>query len=536
LTEAADPNGIVLANLPAGPTERRIAFAVALALLIIAIVVAPFASVQLPRSDAWIPITNTYIFVADLVTWVLLISQFDIVRRPALLVLASGYLFTAVMAVPLLLTFPGAFTPSGLLGAGLQTNGWLSAFWISGYPLAAICYAALKNREPGALVSHGPTRTGVAVSLAVSIAIVLVLTWIATAGEPYLPKLFLDRSRSTVNLREVGALLLLLNAVALLLLWLRRRSVLGLWLMVVMCGSIANALVGWILTPGRFSLAFYAGRSFLVITATVVLIVLLTETMTLYTRLAVSILAQRRERESRMMTMEALAASIAHELNQPLVAVVANGGAGLRWLNRPVPDLAEARASFRQIVRDGHRAAQALESIRSLFRVANQERSPIFINAIIREVIELAGAELRSGRVLVLTDLAADLPMMSGSKGQLQQVILNLVTNAVEAMRPITDRARVLKVSSTFVSGQGVLIAAADSGTGVDPKNIEGLFDAFFTTKPNGTGMGLAICRSIVEAHGGRLWAAPNEPHGAVFRFTLPVDDESSPDSVPSPS
>jgi Membrane-associated sensor, integral membrane domain len=159
LTEAADPNGIVLANLPAGPTERRIAFAVALALLIIAIVVAPFASVQFPRSDAWIPITNTYIFVADLVTWVLLISQFDIVRRPALLVLASGYLFTAVMAVPLLLTFPGAFTPSGLLGAGLQTNGWLSAFWISGYPLAAICYAALKNREPGALVSHGPTRT-----------------------------------------------------------------------------------------------------------------------------------------------------------------------------------------------------------------------------------------------------------------------------------------------------------------------------------------------------------------------------------------
>jgi hypothetical protein len=320
LTGAADQTGIVLANLPAGPVERRIAFAVALALLGIAAAVAPFASVQLPRSDAWIPITNTYVFLADLVTWVLLISQFDIVRWHALLVVASGYLFTAMMAMPLLLTFPGAFTQTGLLGAGLQTNGWISVFWVSGYPLAAIGYALLKNKEPGALASHGSTRTGVAASFAVSIAIVLVLTWIATAGEPYLPKLFLDRSRAAVDLRYIGGLLLLLNAVALLLLWLRRRSVLGLLFMVVLCGSIVNALVGWILTPGRFSLAFYAGRSFLVITATVLLIVLLTETMTLYARLAVSIFA--REREGRMMTVEALAASIAHELNQPLAAVV----------------------------------------------------------------------------------------------------------------------------------------------------------------------------------------------------------------------
>jgi signal transduction histidine kinase len=121
-------------------------------------------------------------------------------------------------------------------------------------------------------------------------------------------------------------------------------------------------------------------------------------------------------------------------------------------------------------------------------------------------------------------------------KGQLHEVVLNLVRNAVDAMRPITDRGRVLKVSSTFASGQGVLIAIADTGTGIDPKNVDELFDAFFTTKPHGTGMGLAICRSIVEAHGGRLSAAPNEPHGAVFRFTLPVADESSPHPVPSPS
>jgi signal transduction histidine kinase len=531
LTEAADQNVIVLANLPAGRTERRIAFAVALALLSIAAVVAPFASVQLPRNDAWIPITNTYIFLADLVTWALLISQFNIVRWHALLVLASGYLFTAMLAVPLLLTFPGAFTQTGLLGAGLQTNGWISAFWVSGYPLATIGYALLKNKEPGALVSHGSTRTGIAASVAASIAIVFALTWIATAGEPYLPKLFLDRSRAAVDLRYIGALLLLLNALALLLLWLRRRSVLGLWLIVVLCGSMGNALVGWILTPGRFSLAFYAGRTFLVITATVLLIVLLTETMTLYARLAVSIFAQRRERESRMMTLEALAASIAHEINQPLAAVVGNGSAGLRWLDRPVPDLPEARAALQRVVRDGHRAAEAIESIRSLFRAANQEKSPISINAIILEALDLLGAELRSERVHVVTDLAADLPMMWANKSQLQQVMLNFITNAVDAMRPLTDRVRVLKVSSRFVSGQSVLIDVADSGTGIEAGKVDGLFDAFFTTKPHGTGMGLAICRSIIEAHGGRLSAAPNEPHGAVFRFTLPVEDTSAPHS-----
>ena len=533
LTETADQNVIVLANLPAGRTERRIAFAVALGLLGIAAVVAPFASVQLPRSDAWIPITSTYIFLADLVTWALLISQFNIVRWHALLVLASGYLFTAMLAVPLLLTFPGAFTQTGLLGAGLQTNGWISAFWVSGYPLATIGYALLKNKEPGALVSHGSTRTGIAASVAASIAIVFALTWIATAGEPYLPKLFLDRSRAAVDLRYIGALLLLLNALALLLLWLRRRSVLGLWLIVVLCGSMGNALVGWILTPGRFSLAFYAGRSLLVITATVLLIVLLTETMTLYARLAVSIFAQRRERESRMMTLEALAASIAHEINQPLAAVVGNGSAGLRWLDRPVPDLPEARAALQRVVRDGHRAAEAIESIRSLFRAANQEKSPISINAIILEALDLLGAELRSERVHVVTDLAADLPMMWANKSQLQQVMLNVITNAVDAMRPLTDRVRVLKVSSRFVSGQSVLIDVADSGTGIEAGKVDGLFDAFFTTKPHGTGMGLAICRSIIEAHGGRLSAAPNEPHGAVFRFTLPVEDTSSPHSVP---
>jgi signal transduction histidine kinase len=225
-----------------------------------------------------------------------------------------------------------------------------------------------------------------------------------------------------------------------------------------------------------------------------------------------------------MMTMEALAAAIAHEVKQPLGGVVSSANAALRWIVRPSPDLHQARASLERIVSDSHRAAQVLDSVRSLFRASNQEKSPIFTNALIREVLELAGAEFRAEGVVVLTELAADLPMVVANKVQLQEVILNLVTNAIQAMRPVTHRARVLKVSSTFVSGQGVLIAVEDSGTGIDPKNIEGIFDPFFTTKPHGTGMGLAICRSIIEAHDGRLWVTQKGSEGVIFQFTVPVD------------
>ncbi len=142
---------------------------------------------------------------------------------------------------------------------------------------------------------------------------------------------------------------------------------------------------------------------------------------------------------------------------------------------------------------------------------------------LILEVLELADVQFQSDAVVLITELAVDLPVVSGNKGQLQEVILNLVTNALEAMEPVTDRARVLKVSSTFVSGQGILTAIEDSGIGIDPKNIEVIFDAFFTTKPTGTGIGLAICRSIIEAHDGRLWVTPKQSGGVIFQFTVPV-------------
>lgn len=528
---ATDQNGIVLVDLPAGQTQRRIAFAIALSLLGSAAVAAPFASVHLRQFEAFIPVSQTFIFVNDLITSVLLISQFVIVRWRAILVLASGYLFTALIDLTQLLTFPGTFTPTGLLGAGLQTTAWLYEFWHSGFPIAVILYVVLKNQELENRVSHKSTRTAVATSVAVVIGTVLGLSWVATAGDQYLPKLFLDGSRQAPAAPFFSGLVLLVSTVALVMLWFRQRSVLDLWLMVAMCAWSLDIVIQT-LAGSRFTLGFYASRVYALITATVVLIVLLWETMTLYARLAVSVFAQRRERESRMMTMEALAASIDHEMRQPLTGMVSSANAAMRWLDRPVPELLTARASLQRIVSDGHRAAQVLDSVRSLFRVGIQNKGPISMNALILEVLEVAGVQFRSEGVVVLTDLAADLPMVFANKGQLQEVILNLVTNAIEAMRPITHRARLLKVSSMFVSGQGILTAVEDSGVGIDPKNIEGIFDAFFTTKPTGTGIGLAICRSIIEAHDGRLWVTPKQSEGVIFQFTIPVDDDQDSSSI----
>jgi len=357
------------------------------------------------------------------------------------------------------------------------------------------------------------------------IALVLVLSWLATAGDQYLPKLFLDRGTQAPAAPYFSSLVLLLSIAALLVLWFRRRFALDLWLIVAMCAWSLDIVIQTV-AGSRWTLGFYLSRVYALITATVVLIALLWETMTLYARLAVSVFAQRRERASRMMTLEALAASIAHQVKQPISGMVSSANAALRWLDRPVPDLQAALGSLQRIVSDGHRAGQALDSVRSLFRGAAQEASPISINALILEVLELAGFQFRSEGVIVLTELATDLPTVSANRAQLQEVILNLITNAMEAMTPVSDRARVLKVSSASVSGQGVLIAVEDSGIGIDPKNINLIFDAFFTTKPAGTGMGLAICRSIIEAHNGRLWVAPRQPDGTTFQFTIPADKE----------
>jgi len=227
-----------------------------------------------------------------------------------------------------------------------------------------------------------------------------------------------------------------------------------------------------------------------------------------------------------VMVVGEMAASIAHEVNQPLTGIVAHAGTGLRWLAANPPDIEEARHALEFILRDGHRAAGVIARIRALVEKVPPRRERLDINTAILEVIALSSPELHRNQVELRSQLANGLPPVPADRVQLQQVILNLIVNASEAMSEAAHLPRELVVASGASEANEVFIEVRDSGPGfgvADPRHI---FDSFYTTKSDGMGMGLSISRTIVEAHGGRLSASPNQPHGAVFRFTLTVEDD----------
>ena len=227
---------------------------------------------------------------------------------------------------------------------------------------------------------------------------------------------------------------------------------------------------------------------------------------------------------TRVTTMGQLAASIAHEVNQPLGAMVANAAAAERWLAATPPETARAREALRGVVDDGQRAGAVVGRVRALMKREPPREEPVDINEAIREVLVLARQEQRRNDVVVEVLLADALPRVHGDKVQLQQVLLNLTVNALEAMGGMAEAPRMLTVQSEKDGARGVLVSVSDTGVGLDPVGTKRLFDPFYTTKVGGMGMGLAISRSIIESHGGRIWAGPNSPRGAVFRFALPAE------------
>ncbi len=224
------------------------------------------------------------------------------------------------------------------------------------------------------------------------------------------------------------------------------------------------------------------------------------------------------------MAEEAIA-SIAHEIRQPLASIVTNAHAAVRWLERTPPDLDEARAALTKVAAVGNRANETIEGVRAIFRRESQPRTALDPNKLVLSVLAILSDELKSQRITVQTELIEGPPALLGDRVQLQQVVLNLIMNAIEAMSSVVGRDRILKIKSERHELGGVLITMKDSGSGIDPKDTERIFTAFFTTKARGMGIGLSICRSIVEAHGGRLWASAASPHGSIFYLVLPKFD-----------
>jgi PAS domain S-box-containing protein len=550
-----------------------------------------------------------------------------------------------VIIIPHALTFPSTFSLIRLLGGSTQTSAYLYAFWHLLFLLALLGYGLMRDEK----LQPGPAQGSSLAMIVGRVVLVLVLVWgltlVATVGSDHLPVILMNSVMRARRAPALAAIMMLACVSALAVLWLRRRSVLDQWLLIVALATFLDIAIGFLFISERFTLGFYAGRLFSLLTSTVVLVVLLVETMRLYTKVARSneskirrlvdanilgiciwnldctIVAaneeflrmleyyhedvvsgrmrwtdltppELRERDERAVaelrstgtfqpfekeyfrkvgsrvpmliggalfeengnegvafvldlperkraedahrklesdfahmhrvsTMGELVASLSHEITQPIASARNNARAALNFLDKKSPDLREVRKALGCVVGDADRAGDIIGRIRDQIRKAPPRRDDFDLNVAIAEVIELARSAIIRDGVSVQSRLANTLSPVHGDRVQLQQVVLNLILNAIEAMGSVEAKSRELLIS-TEQGHTGVLVGVRDSGPGIDPTHLERVFEAFYTAKSSGTGMGLSICRSIIDAYGGRLWADANEPCGAVFQFTLP--------------
>ena len=505
--------------MPPTTAQRRAALALIGAVSVGFAVLAPFASIQLGRVDGFVTAVLAIVFVTDLAVTVLLFSQFAVVRSRALLLLASAYLFSALMVAMHALAFPGAFTPAGLLG-GLQTSPWLYVFWHAGLPVAVIAYALLKDRGDEDAVVVPPT-TAVAVAAAAVAGLVIALTW--SASQDFMPRLLDNAIMFGTLAHSITGLLALTCMVALGLLWARQRSILDLWLMVALCALLAELAVVTVFVPGRFNLAYYCGRLLSVAVSTAVLGMLIAETIKLYAALSRANGTLQRERESKRLNLEAAMAAISHDVRQPLTALAAKGSAGRHWLARTPPDIERVHLLLDDMVAASFHANDALVKVESLLKSEAREKQPIDANELILGALRLMREELKRAGITTRVELSPKLPLLDGHKGQLQDAVLSLVQNAIDAMTTAVGSNRVLRASTGHLRPDTIGIWVENSGPGIDAEKMDRIFRPFVTTKPARLGLGLAVCKTIVESHGGALAVASNLAKGARFEITLPT-------------
>jgi len=514
---------LLLAARPPSRLQHWLAYGVMAALLAIFCITAPYAKHPLQPVTAFIPVYANTMAIIDLIAAALIFAQFWVVRWMWLLVLASGFLFTALIAIPFALTFPGVFSPDGLLGAGVQTAAWLAVFWHLGSPFALIVAMLVRGSGQSIGTYRYAPGTIIVLSIVLVMAIVCGLTWVLVAYDDILPRIYAVPFAPRYN-GDIFILMIALSAFALILLWLRGRSVLDLWLRVLCCSWIFELALAGFFGGGRFTLGWYTGRIFEMLAASIVLLLFLSETTALYATMARSAIERSSIRRARRIAMDAMAASIGHEINQPLASMTTNASAGMRLATRVEPDMKEIHTTFSDIAAQGQRIREIIDGIRTMFKKSAHDRQLLNVNKVIGDTLALVEFDTLLQRVIVKTNLDEDLPPLSADSGQLHQVLQNLITNALQAMSEVTDRACVLTVTSGLAAGSSeIAVTVEDTGIGIPPDDSNRIFDPFFSTKISGSGIGLTICRVIVEGHGGKLEVRANEPYGTILRVILPV-------------
>jgi signal transduction histidine kinase len=453
--------------------QRRLALVLAAAVLIATIIIAPFGAIQLRRIDGFIPATESAVFITDLFTAVLLFSQSRVIGSPGLLLLASGYLFSALMVLPHLLTFPGAFAPSGLLGAGLSTTAWLFIFWHLGLPVSVIGYAYLIDKR------RALTRSAVYWSVTCVIVLACVLTWFVAVHDDILPALFVDRIGLTPLANRVTSIDLVISVLALVVLRLRRKSVLDLWLIVAVSALVAELAVTSFVITSRFSLGFYIQRIFSLAASTIVLSALLAEAVVLYGRLANAIVLLQRERASKLLSVQAAVGALTHQMRQPLTGIGTKASAARRFLSQTQPDIDRVQRIHDDIVRATSQTNEAIESIRALFKDADQPQGVINLNDVIVDSFQTLHQELDEHGIAGRIDLDPTLPLIAGHRGQLREAVLNIMQNAIEAMAASARGGRNLRLETKRQDRGEVIISVQDTGPGLEQTKHDDNFRCF---------------------------------------------------------
>jgi len=522
---------LVIANLPASGPQKAMAFGVAVVLTVAAAIIAPFASIQLGRLDAFIPVLQTALSIADLITAALLFAQYSIQPQRALLALASGYMCSGSFAFLQTLAFPGGYAPAGLIGDGPNSPAWIYVLWHTTFPAAILLYALGKDAAEAARPRS--SKTAIALTIAGVLAGIAVLTWIVTEKTQYIPSFYTDDVRLQTKFgNQVNLALWLWGATVLVVLLTRRRTILDLWLMVTLLACMPNFLVAMIGSSVRFTVGWYAARCFLLVGSCMLLTVLLVETIFLYSRLASALTLQRRERTNRLLSVEAVTGAIAHELRSPLGAIALNASTALAQLRSTPRELEDMEDILNDIEADSHRAAAMISSIREMTIKPIRRSTSTAAEDAVELALRLLKHDLQIREVSVTTEYHGNLPEVQIDGMELQQVLLNLIRNAVDAMSSLPPEARRLRLETGFDGRSTVLITIRDSGCGISVEDQERIFDPFFTTKPDGMGLGLAISSTLVANYEGKLRLIESGPNGSIFELALPAGGQRSTTSM----
>ena len=497
---------LVIASVPATGQHRMVAAGIVMLLIVAAAVIAPFASIRVARVDAFIPVLQTVLSVVEFITAILLFAQFSIQPQPALLALASAYIFSGSFAFLQTLSFPGGYAPAGLIGDGPNTPAWLYVLWHTTFPMAILVYALTKDAIGVSKLPARSTKASIMITVVCVLAVIAVLTWIVTAKTEYIPSFFTDDVRLQTQFgNQVNFMLWLWGATVLTVLLSRSRTILDLWLMVTLLAYMPNFLVAMIGSSIRFTVGWYAARCFVLFASCTLLIVLLIETTFLYSRLANALILQRRERTNRLLTVDAVTGAIAHELGTPLGAIALNASTARSQLRSTPPELEDMDDILNDIESDSHRAGAIISSIRELSKKTTDLRVLTRVEDAVRLVLRLLQHDLQINEVSVTTEFQDNLPEAHLDGTQLELALLNLVKNAIEAMSSVTSGARLLRLTTSFDGHSTVSLSVQDSGPGIPVEDRERIFDPFFTTKSDGTGLGLAISSTLVANYGGKL-------------------------------